>query len=138
MKTPFDVAKEIISSKKPWNEEIQSAWNTFMVNRILSMNPDNIEFINEIQFYFKIPEKNLYDFYCEFLPQSRFHPYVKSESGLTKKIAEYQKAFDCSKSLARDYLSILRTEVISGIINESSEKDFTITKIKGSGSKRNK
>ena len=52
LKTIFDWSKEIMTNKRPWssftNEE-KNIFNGFMINKILSQNPDYIEIVNYAQ-----------------------------------------------------------------------------------------
>lgn len=54
-----------------------SAW---MVNRIISMNPDYIDVVNEIQRYYSVmTSRDLYLFYINLLPKRKqFNKYIKS------------------------------------------------------------
>ncbi len=50
--TIFDWLKEITSNKSKWEsftEEEQSSFNPYMMHRLLSMNPEYIEFVNLVQ-----------------------------------------------------------------------------------------
>lgn len=131
MKSHFDIAKDIVSKKTSWNEDISKAWNTFMVNRVLSMNEDNIEFIDMVQRYFNIPEKNVHEFYRTSLPTStRFYPYLKAEGTVVKDIKLLCLHFQMSKRDARDYLSMMTEEELASLRKKELPEQYTSKKLK--------
>lgn len=138
MKSPFDVAKEIVGKKRSWDEHIEKAWNTYMINRVLSMDPNNIEIVDHIQRYFNIPVPNVYITYCQFLYQDRYHPYVKSQSSISKDLKLIEGHFKLGKREARDYLSIISDETLRCLRDEDPDNVFTLTKIKKGEPGRNK
>ena len=75
-KTLFDHIKEITNSQNPnyW-EDISDAdkktWSNYMVHRFLSMKPEWIEVVNEIQRYWELEPKSVYQFYTNVIPKSR-------------------------------------------------------------------
>ena len=93
-------------SEKSWDK-----WNSYVVNRYVSMDIRYIELANYIQ---TIPYDNkhqLYQIYREMIPKSKvFLKYLKSK---TKKksttLIEYvAKYFECSLGEAEEYIDILR------------------------------
>jgi hypothetical protein len=138
IKSPFDVVKEITGGKRPWDDEIQSAWNTFMVNRVLSMNPNNIEFVNDLQIFFNIPPKNIYGIYCDIIPRSGFHAYIKKSGNTAKNIEFYKAHYGLNSDEAKDYSYVFGSENIGQSIHNGSDGDFTLTKLKKSASTNNK
>jgi len=135
MKSPFDVAKDLTSKKTPWNENISGAWSTFMVNRVLSMNPDNIDFIDLVQRYYHIPEQNIHELYRTLLPKdARFYPYTKSTGTLSKDIKLITEHYCLSKRDARVYIDILS----SNQLEELRKLDPSDTIIKRHDSRKTK
>jgi hypothetical protein len=130
MKSPFDVAKEINGKKRPWDEDIELAWNTYMINRTLSMDRESIEVIDHVQKYFNIPAKNVYNIYLEFIYHDRYYPYMKSKTSTSKDLKLIEEHFQIGNREARDYLSIISDDVLKDIRAKNSHKDFTISKIK--------
>lgn len=131
MKGPFDIAKDLTSKKTPWNEEIEKSWNTYMVNRTLSMNENNIDFIDMVQRYFNIPIQNVHELYRTLLPvDSRFYPYLKTEGTLSKDIKLVCLHYDLSKQDARDYLNIISKEELDDLRQKDDPEQFTTKKIK--------
>jgi hypothetical protein len=93
------------------SEESWDKWNSYVVNRYVSMDIRYIELANYIQ---TIPYDNkhqLYQIYREMIPKSKvFLKYLKSK---TKKhpttLIEYvAKYFECSLGEAEEYIDILR------------------------------
>src|ERR1700749_2909007 len=131
MKTPFDVAKDICSKKTPWNEDIDKAWNTFMINRVLSMNRNYIELIDTIQRFYNIPNENIHQMYLEFIPNDpTYHKYIKPEDSSTKDLNLLKLHFGLSKRDARDYLKMMNEQEIETLRSLEDPKPYTSKKIK--------
>ena len=114
----FDWLGQITCYKKPWNsfsEADQKTFNTFIINRFLSMRSSWTDMVNELQLYtMGIPMKNgdVYKLYCDVFPkESRpaFMRYIKGKKEkkydefLLNIITEY---YHISKLEATDYLDI--------------------------------
>jgi hypothetical protein len=93
------------------SEESWDKWNSYVVNRYVSMDIRYIELANYIQ---TIPYENkhqLYQIYREMIPKSKvFLKYLKSKtkkhpSTLTEYVAKH---FECSLGEAEEYIDILR------------------------------
>ena len=131
MKSPFDVAREITTKQSNWDENIEKAWNTYMVNRALSMNIDFIEIIDYIQRYYNIPKEVIYKLYCDLIPKNYTYPkYIKSERTTTKDLKAIEVYYQIGKREARDYLNILSEEKLQEIRRNSPDELFTTEKIK--------
>ena len=115
----FDWLGQITCYKKPWDsfsEADQKTFNTFIINRFLSMRSSWTDMVNELQLYtMGIPMKNgdVYKLYCDVFPkESRpaFMRYIKGKKEkkydefLLNIITEY---YHISKMEATDYLDIL-------------------------------
>ena len=114
--TIFDWIGQIQVSKKSWDsftEVEQKTFNSFIINRWLSMDYDYIEIVNQFQKYAigLLSTREVYKWYCSVFPkQKKFNKYIKG-----KKHSKYEswvvdiicKEFECSKSEANDYLGIL-------------------------------
>ena len=115
----FDWLGQITCYKKPWDsfaEAEQKTFNTFIINRFLSMRSSWTDMVNELQLYtMGIPLKNgdVYKLYCDVFPkESRpaFMRYIKGKKEkkydefLLNIITEY---YHISKMEATDYLDIL-------------------------------
>lgn len=126
----FDWLNEITYNKRSWNsftDEDKSEFNLFMINRFLSMNPDNIDVINLIQRYPTCSNKVVYKYYCDLLPKKKsFFKYIKSsikwEKETVDKISEYYK---CSTREAKEYIGILTDNQIKDILNVGTSSTKT-------------
>ena len=116
-KSLFDHIRAVTSEQDPeyWSkisEDDRKSWSNFMIHRFLSMNPDWIETISQLQPYTEIlqPEQ-LYLFYIGLLPKGRYYlKYVKgkNEEKYEKWLIELIKVdYNCSLTEARDYCEIL-------------------------------
>lgn len=134
----FDLAKLICTKKTPWeelSEEDQKAWNPYMINRILSMNPDYLELVDHIQLRSNMSPEMVYKTYCDLLPVGyRYMPFVKGSSKLAevKAVAEH---YGVSRREAREYIKLLSKEVIIDLVAKYDEEPFESHKIKKSKSK---
>jgi hypothetical protein len=93
------------------SEESWKSWNTFMINKYVSMCPEYIELVNYVQ---RIPydqNKQIYSIYREMIPkQKTFFKYLKvtkrkKNTEVIDYIAQY---YQCSLGEAEEYLDILR------------------------------
>ena len=86
-KTLFDHINQITKVQNPnyWEEisvEDKKSWSNYMINRFLSMNPDWIELINELQKH-NLKPKELYKLYINVLPKSkRWLKYIKGKNDM--------------------------------------------------------
>ena len=114
--TIFNWIDQILVKKSDWNsfsESDQKTFNTFIINRWLSMDKDFIEIINYFQKYAigTLESREVYKWYCDMLPKGkRFNKYIKG-----KKSKKYDKElinilvnyFECSKLHIEEYMSLL-------------------------------
>ena len=116
-KSLFDHIKAITNEQNPkyfdtLEEADKKSWSNYMIHRFLSMNPDWVDLIAELQPYTQsLPPKALYLAHIGILPKGRhFLRYVKG-----KKTDKYEdwlvdlmvKDYQCSKKEATEYLEIL-------------------------------
>jgi hypothetical protein len=117
VKTLFDHVKSITTDQDPkyWDKleaGDKKTWSNFMIHRFLSMNPDWVSFISEIQPYTeKLEPKQLYLLMIGIIPKGKYYlRYVKG-----KKDDIYEKwlvellctEYTCTKKEAEEYLEIL-------------------------------
>jgi hypothetical protein len=122
--TIFDWLKEITSNKSKWEsftEEEQTSFNPYMMHRLLSMNPEYIEFVNLVQTFPYSDKEKIYNIYLYMIPKKNmFHKYIKSskkkkQESLLKYIANY---FECSFGEAEEYIDILRETGVKSILTK--------------------
>ena len=96
-------------------------WNTWMVNKILSMNPSFIEFVNYVQILPPQSKKEIYQVYKEFLPKRKtWSKYIKSNKEKLDKelIKTIKKYFECSSKESTQYLKLLGGSEIEVILTK--------------------
>ena len=114
MNNIFDWLKEINSTKShpdSFTNQDWDVWNSYMVHRFLSMNPDYIELVNETQILPPTNKKQIYSIYREMLPKRKVYlKWIGSKKKSKNKTAtEYiAKYFECGLGEAEEYIDILR------------------------------
>ena len=120
----FDWLKHINQYKTPTKSFSDKDWevfNSYMVHRFLSMNPDYLEIVNFVQDYPPQEKKSIYTIYKEFIPKNnKWNKYIKSKikqpnKDLVDHIRDY---FECSSKEAKEYTNILDTLEINRILME--------------------
>lgn len=144
-KTLFDHIKAVTQFQDPkyWDkleESDKKTWSNYMIHRFLSMNPDWIEVLSEIQPYTQVLEpKQLYLSLIGIIPKGRY--FLKYTKG--KKDNKYEsflidilvQDFQCSTKEAEDYCEILYStregrENIKYICEKYGIEKKQITKLK--------
>ncbi len=144
-KSLFDHIKAVTSQQDPkyWDtleDDDKKTWSNYMVHRFLSMNPDWIEVLSEIQPYTQTLEpRSLYLLLIGLLPKGRY--YLKYVKG--KKVNKYEsflidllkQDFNCSSLHAEEYCEILYStregrENIKYICEKYGVEKKQITKLK--------
>lgn len=127
----FDLVKVVyedqsIDAFDTWDEAEQKAFQPYMINRIISMNPDYLPLVNEIQQYGTLTPRLTYLFYSQMLPKGRqFSKYVKAakETKYEEWMIELlSRHFGVSNSESIEYLEILlKTEKGRAELREIAE-----------------
>ena len=116
-KSLFDHIKAVTQFQDPnyfekLEEGDKKTWSNYMIHRFLSMNPDWIELISDLQPYTEqLQPKQMYLAYIGIIPKGKY--YLKYVKG--KKETKYEdflvdlikEDFQCSKREALDYCDIL-------------------------------
>ena len=138
MKSLFDHIKQITNVQNPmyWDtltESDKKTWSNYMIHRFISMKTDWIEVANEIQRYWELKPKNLYQFYTDILPKGRtFLRYTKSkkkskvEKWAMEHLVDY---FQCSTREVDEHLELLTKEQVTTIIMKYGVDDKQLKKI---------
>ena len=131
----FGWLNEITQFKTPIeniSEESWKSWNTFMINKYVSMCPEYIELVNYVQ---RIPHdqnKQIYSIYREMIPKRKvFLKYIGSKKKkqnleLADYIAQY---FHCSLGEADEYIDILQKNGVRSILYKMGMEDKTVDKL---------
>lgn len=118
-KTPFDWFK--ILTEKTDDDPDLSDWNSFMINRVVSMGKNLVWASDAMNENSSITPKMAFDFYYNTLPKGRvFNKYAKS-SKPDETIELLQQVYRISKSEALEYESLLTPEDIQSL------KDYLFT-----------
>ena len=135
MKNIFDWLKEINSTKShpdTFTNQDWDIWNSYMVHRFLSMNPDYIELVNEVQSLPPSNKKQIYSIYREYIPKNnKWSKYVKSSSKEFDKdlILQLKKHFNVSIREIKDYLKILDKKEVQSILSKQGLEEKEIKKL---------
>ena len=137
MKSIFDWLKEINYKKSPPNsfsDKDWEVWNSYMIHRFLSMDPNYLELVNEVQIMDPRMKKEIYNIYKEFIPKNnKWSKYIKSKikqpnKDLVKLLKDH---FNVSSREIKDFLKILDTKDINHILtNKGLEKKEIKTLLK--------
>mgnify|MGYP005993359859 FL=1 len=137
-KSLFDHIKQITNVQNTlyWDslsEGDKKTWSNYMVHRFLSMKSEWIQVVNEIQKYWEIKPKNLYQFYTDVLPRGRtFLRYTKSkkkskvEKWAMEHLVDY---FECSEREVKEHLELLTKKQVTTIIMKYGIDDKQLKKI---------
>ena len=118
----FDWLKHINQYKTPVSKFTDKDWdifNSYMVHRFLSMNPDYIEVVNYVQDFPPQEKKMIYSIYKEFIPKNnKWNKYIKSKTKQPNKdLVDYIKNyFECSSKEAKEYIDMLGSTEIGRIL----------------------
>ena len=135
MKGIFDWLKQINTIKSDpdtFSDKDWEVWNSYMVHRFLSMNKDYLELVNETQKIMPQNKKEIYSIYREYIPKNNsWNKYIKSKvkkenPDLLTYLSEYG---ECSKTEAKEYITLLDTTEIRHILETSGFEKKEITKI---------
>ena len=123
MKNIFDWLKAINTTKPPvesFTDKDWEVWNSYMVHRFLSMNPDYLEIVNYVQDFPPQEKRMIYNIYREFIPKNnKWSKYVKSKTKQPNKdlVINIKNYFKCSVKEAKEYINILDSTDVGRILS---------------------
>ena len=134
----FDHIKQITNVQNPmyWDtltESDKKTWSNYMIHRFISMKSDWIEVANEIQRYWELKPKTIYQFYTNILPRGRtFLRYTKSKK--KSKIEKWAMDILCdyfqeSSQNIEKTLDIMGKDVVYSIISKYGVDEKQLKKI---------
>ena len=132
MKNIFDWLKQINYIKSPvesFSDKDWEIWNSYMIHRFLSMNPNFLEVVNFVQDYPPQEKQKIYSIYKEFIPKNnKWNKYIKSKNKSYQKdllinLADHWK---CSQREVKDYLDLLDNDKIISILSDRGLKSSEI------------
>ena len=127
-KSLFDHIQAVTSQQHPdyWDEisdDDKKSWSNYMVNRFLSMKPEWITFVNDVQKY-PLKPKELYKVYADILPKKRqWLKYIKGDKKMKYPTWVYEivaKHLQCSIRESNDAVEMY--EISAG--GQSELKDI--------------
>ena len=135
--TLFDWIKEIVYTKSDYRKFTKESWGNFdpyMIHLVLSMNPDYIEIVDEIQGLNNISKEKLYRMYADLIPKNSrtYYTYIKSKSAKLDetKVKYIAELYECSYQEANEYLNIMPKEWLSSILDKFGLDEKEKKKIK--------
>ena len=132
--TIFDWLNEISYNKRPWssfNNEDRESFNSYMINRFISMKKDYIDFVNTIQKY-PIDKESLYNFYCKIVPKRKtFFRYIKPKKSTLNSnlITILAKHFELSEREIKDNYQLIGKDLSKIILQNIGIDDKQIKKL---------
>ena len=135
MKNIFDWLKQINYIKSPvesFSDKDWEIWNSYMIHRFLSMNPNFLEVVNFVQDYPPQEKQKIYSLYKEFIPKNnKWNKYIKSNTKEPNKelVEVLTKYFSCSKKETKEYIYLLDKQDISRILTSIGLDKKEITKL---------
>ena len=135
MKNIFDWLKQINYIKSPvesFSDKDWEIWNSYMIHRFLSMNPNFLEVVNFVQDYPPQEKQKIYSIYKEFIPKNnKWNKYIKSgvKQPKTELLEKLSNLWECSKSEVKDYLNILEDDIILSILTNMGYNNKEISKL---------
>ena len=123
IKNTFGWMPHINTKKTPIDEFSDEDWdmfNSYVIHRVLSMNPDYLELVNEVQTILPQNKKEIYSIYKEFIPKNnKWSKYIKSTTKTkSKELISYLKGYwECPNKEALEYYNLLDKSEIVSILN---------------------
>jgi len=123
MNSIFDWIKCINNTKPPvesFTDKDWEVWNSYMIHRFLSMNPDYLEIVNYVQDLPPQEKKKIYSIYKEFIPKNnKWSKYIKSKTKEPNKelIEHLRDHLKCSSREAKESIGLLDATQISRILS---------------------
>lgn len=132
----FDWGKHITQYKTPIDKFSEEDWdknfNSYMIHKILSMNPNLIPLVNEVQALPPTNKKEIYSIYKEYVPKDKkWYKYIKSSSKDPNKelILLLNEYFKLSTREVKDYIKILSKEDITNLLEKLGKDKKEIKKL---------
>jgi len=101
-KSLFDHISDVTFNKTDWHEDHAKTFDTYMINRFLSMDMNLIELVDSIQMYttgLPLDKKLVHKIYTSYIPKKKFYSkYIKSTTA-SKYPPEVLKIFTDTFSL---------------------------------------
>ena len=135
IKNIFDWLNHMTYSKTPSSEFTEEDWdkfNSYMVNRFVSMDKNYVELANYVQITPYESKEQLYNIYKEYLPKKKmFFKYIKSTNKAKSKdlLSNVSQFMECSVREADQYVNILKKKDLVQILEMQGLEDKEIKKL---------
>lgn len=117
----FDLLNSINYSKEDLfvDEQYEKAYNPYIINKFVAGSMDTVFYAAEMSTRSHLPKNMQYDFYRNIIrSKKRYTKWIKfTEDDIVDSVALY---FDCSKRIAREYLTLLSDDEIQRIREKTS------------------
>ena len=114
------------------SQESWDSWNSYMINRYVSMDIRYIELVNYIQTIPYDNKQQIYLIYREMIPkQKTFFKYLKvSKRKKNLQAIDYvAKHFECSLGESEEYMDLLREHGVRGVLYKMGITDKEADKL---------
>lgn len=135
VKNIFDWLNHITYLKTPSSEFEEEDWdkfNSYMVNRFISMNKDFVELVNYVQITPYDNKEQLYNIYKEYIPKKKmFFKYLKTKFKAPSQnlVLAFTEYFECSQSEAESHIKILKRKDHKEILSHMGYDEKEIKKL---------
>ena len=125
--TIIDWMNQLLVHKKHWDDFTdteQKSFNSFIINRWLSMDKEFVEVVNMFQKYSigTLESREVYNWYREVLPKGkRFNKYIKGKKSKkydNELVDILQKYFECSKLNVKENLELISKNELVDILEK--------------------
>ena len=136
--TIFDWINQINYEKKSWDsfsEAEQKTFNTFIINRWLSMDEELIQIVNYFQKYSigLLEPRDTYMWYRDIIPKKkRFNKYIKSKKSMkynNELVDTICKYYETSKQECVEYINMMCKKELTSILELYGKEPKQIKKL---------
>jgi hypothetical protein len=136
--TIFDWINQINYEKKSWDsfsEAEQKTFNTFIINRWLSMDEELIQIVNYFQKYSigLLEPRDTYMWYRDIIPKKkRFNKYIKGKKAMkydSELITTICKYYETSKNECIEYIEMMDKKQLTSILELHGKEPKQIKKL---------
>ena len=136
--TIFDWINQINYEKKSWDsfsEAEQKTFNTFIINRWLSMDEELIQIVNYFQKYSigLLEPRDTYMWYRDIIPKKkRFNKYIKGKKAMkydSELINTICKYYETSKNECIEYIEMMDKKQLTSILELHGKESKQIKKL---------
>ena len=113
----------------------KKSWSNYMICRFLSMQPELLEYVNEIQRYSSLPPAQFYQLLLLIVPTGRaYFPYIKSknEKKWSKELMKLLRTHfeECERNV-EEYLDLLHSNDLRIIVGKYGYAEKEIEELIG-------